>query len=284
MKREIFYQQWKAEKPIAGIYLIHGLGEHSGRYEHVAKFLNGRGVSVYTGDLPGFGRTKGRRGDVASFRLLTEAVWEGWQGMLEETVELPHFLLGHSMGGLLTLHLLLTFGEVKPDGVILSSPALISRVAVPRWKQKLADLLTPIFPTLTLPSGISPASVSRDLNIVEASKRDPYNHPLVSLRFYRDFTRTMEEVLGSIERLPKGAPFLVMQAGDDQLVDPKGAREVAHRLPPHPLHQYIEWPGLYHEILNEPEKEEVMARIAEFIDRVLESKEQGFQQKTDDRK
>ncbi|WP_052329721.1 alpha/beta hydrolase [Thermicanus aegyptius] len=279
---DLFYRQWKVSNPIGALYLIHGLGEHCGRYEHVARFLNGQGISVYSGDLPGFGRTKGRRGDASSFHELTEAVLNGWNEMNKETVGIPQFLLGHSMGGLVSLHLLITHGkEVKPDGVILSSPALKSKVEVSRWKEGLAKLLTPLFPKLTLPSGISPSSVTKDPEVVKKYGKDPYVHSFLSLRFYQEFNRTMAFVLEKAGDFPAGIPLMIMQAGEDLLVDAEAAKEFMKKIPHHSLHEYKEWPGLYHEILNEQEKEKVMEEMWKFIERVMSRKNRATIQKND---
>ncbi len=265
-----FYQKWTVANNYAALYIVHGLGEHSSRYAHLARWLNDRGISVYTGDLPGFGRSPGKRGDVKSFDQLEVAVLNGIDNMKRENQNRSIFLYGHSLGGLITTHIVLTKGTtLNINGVILSSPAFNTAVKVPAWKEMLAKLLTPIFPTLALPSGLPPTYLSHDQEVINAYQTDKYVHSLVSLRFYQEFKRVMQEVRENSNKFPANLPLYIMQSGDDRLVDIQATRDFFRSLETHPLRWYREWEGLYHELHNEPEKETVFQEIERFIQEVI---------------
>lgn len=274
MGDNIFYRKWEVEKPRATLYIVHGLGEHCGRYEHVAEWFNEHNVAVYSGDYPGFGRTPGKRGHVESFVQLLDAIEHGWEQMRSEHPQVPHFMLGHSLGGLLVTEFLLSRSQnADIAGAIISSPGYRAGFEIPAWKDRLGKMLTPLFPGLAIPSGLPATAISRDPQVVEAYLADPYVHDKVSLRFYAEMNQTMKDIFERVQHFPTALPVYWIQAGADQLVDKKAAKEYYDLLPIHPMRKYKEWPGLYHELLNEPEKEEVLKDIWVFIQEVMDKAE-----------
>ncbi|WP_400163143.1 lysophospholipase [Brevibacillus sp. TJ4] len=240
------------------VVLVHGTGEHYGRYQHVGEYLNRCGWDVYTGDLPGWGRTSGRKGHIDSFAQYTDTVRAWVEEALEDAAERrPVFLLGHSLGGLVAVRFITAYerrGELA--GMILSSPCLQLKLQVPAWKTQLARLLDTIWPTLSMANGITPEMVSRDPEVQRAYVSDPYNVPKVSVRWFQELHRAMDEAWKQRKKLD--IPLLVLQAGDDSLIESAAVERFATGLPHCTFHLF---PGLRHELLNEPEKNEVMQRI-----------------------
>ncbi len=273
MNHEIYYREWEVDKPRAALYIVHGVGEHCGRYEHVADWFNQHGVTVFSGDFPGFGRTTGQRGHVDSFTTILDAIGQGWSKMVAKHPDIPHFMLGHSLGGLLVTEFLLSRAQdARVDGAIITSPGYRPAFDIPAWKKQLAKLLTPLFPSLALPSGIPLSSLSRDADVVQKYEEDPFTHDKVSLRFYQEMNRLMSSVFERADQFPQDLPVYWMQAGGDLIVNPKATKEFFELLPQYPQRRYKEWPHLYHEILNEPEKEDVLYEIWSFMQEIMQQK------------
>lgn len=270
MVGDVFYRKWDVEHPRAILYIVHGLGEHCGRYEDVARWFNARGVAVYSGDYTGFGQTKGKRGHAKSVKQIIDVIIQGIRYMIADHPDTPRFILGHSLGGLLATELLLTRSyDVHMDGAIITSPGYRPAFEIPAWKNMLAKILTPLMPSLALPSGLPVEGLSRDAKVVSAYIVDPLVHDKVSLRLYQEINRTMDSVFQHAHELPPDLPIYWMQGEADSLVDPTGAKQFFDLLPTHPLRKYKGWEGLYHEILNEPEKEQVLEEIDRFLEQVI---------------
>ena len=247
---------WPVEEPRASIVLVHGAGEHHGRYAHVAAAFGAQGIEVVTGDLPGWGRSAGRKGHIDSFSQYLDTV-QGWVGAAVEKANgaYPVFLLGHSMGGLVSVRFIQRGdGTTGLAGVLLSSPCLELKVPVPPWKARLAGWLDKGWPTLRLASGISPEMVSRDPVVQQAYVSDPLQYPKVSVRWFQELHRAMEAAWAERERL--SIPALVLQAGDDALVNADAVERFTAGLPGDVT--FRRYPGMRHELLNEPEKGEVL--------------------------
>ncbi|WP_018131543.1 alpha/beta hydrolase [Effusibacillus pohliae] len=264
--QELHFQKRLPEDQVrAAILLVHGAGEHSGRYQHVIDWFGERQLAVFAGDLPGFGRSPGRRGHIAAFAEYVETV-RGWLTEAKQSVgEAPIFVLGHSMGGLVTVRLLQqTDASGLPlHGVILTSPCLRLKMQVPAWKRKMASVLNRLVPGFRLPNGIAPADVSRSPQIVQSYAADPYNERRVSVRWYNELQDAMQSA--SVEAGKIRHPLLLLQAGADRLVDPEAAIPFFEKLASRDK-QFKIYPGCYHELLNEPEREQVLADILEWID------------------
>lgn len=259
----IFYQTWIPEAPKAVLVVAHGGAEHSGRYEHLAKRFSGKGYAVYALDHRGLGRSGGVRGDVEKFEYYLDDLETFAKRAAGRHPGLKTFLVGHSIGGLLVLGACARNPKVA-NGVVASSPCLDLSMKVPPVKAALGRLLARIAPTLALDNGIPSEGVSRDPAVVEAYKRDPLRYGKVTARFFVELVRGMEMVRGMAGQLEM--PCLIMQAGDDKLVS-KDATIRFFEAIRFPDKEFKLWEGLYHELFNEPEKEEVFKLVEGWLEK-----------------
>jgi alpha-beta hydrolase superfamily lysophospholipase len=227
--------------PRGTVVLVHGLGEHSGRYAHVVDALNRAQWSVVTYDQRGHGRSPGKRGVLPHDNALLDDLAQILDGVHANR----RVLLGHSMGGAVASRFVADERR-DVDALVLSSPALKQTLAlVDRIKLAVGGTLAP---NLVLRNGLDPTKVSRDPEVVRAYQNDPLNHDKVTprlVRFILDSGRIVRE------RAPRWrVPTLHMWAGDDRLVDANGSREFANAAPKNVV-TAREFAGLYHEIFNE---------------------------------
>ncbi len=246
------------------LLLVHGLGEHSGRYAHVAERIAALGLQVRGYDLRGHGESGGARGSIPHPDALLDdlrAVFDDLKG--EDAA--PPFLLGHSMGGAIAARAA-TGGWLTPRGLILSSPGLLLSTG-PLESGALA-LARRLAPDRGLPNRLPVDRLSHDAREVAKYRADGLNHDRITPRLY-DF------VADAGERARRDAahftvPTLLLVAGADALVDPRGARELSAALPPGvgTLHWYD---GLYHELFNErePDRTLVLDDLAAWLEEQL---------------
>jgi alpha-beta hydrolase superfamily lysophospholipase len=227
--------------PHGTVVLVHGIGEHSGRYAHVIDALNRAGWSVFAYDQRGHGRSPGARGVLPHPETLLGDLAQVLDGIHAHKL----VLLGHSMGGAVAARFVAEERR-KVDALVLSSPAL-------KNKLKLTDRLklaagTLLAPNLALPNGLDATKISHDSEVVRAYQNDPLVHDRLTPRlvnFILDSGRLVRERAGTWR-----VPTLLMWAGDDRLVDPDGSREFARNAPKDVV-TTREFAGLYHEIFNE---------------------------------
>lgn len=245
---------WPVEQPLAVVALVHGQGEHIGRYEHLAAWYNHHGVAVVGLDLQGYGRSEGRRGHTRSL----DALFDDITLLLEETrrryPQVPLFLYGHSMGGNLTLHYTVLR---QPDirGLIATSPWIRLAFEAPVLKVMAGRLLRRFMPTLSLPTGLTARFISQDPAVVHAYKTDPLVHDQLSASagiILLESAAWLNQYSGKFPR-----PLLLLHGTGDKIISAAATREFAGRISGDVTHQ--EWPGLYHELHNEREQEEVFA-------------------------
>lgn len=247
---KIFYQLWAPENPRAVVVIAHGLGEHSGRYAQVAEQLCAGGCAVYALDHRGHGHSGGAPAYVDRFANavadMDQLVDIARREQRTLALKLPLFLLGHSMGGALSLSYALKF-QGKLDGLILSGPA-VALDGAPPLLGPLAKFLSAVTPKLGLFS-VKPELVSRDQAAVADYGADPLNcHGKVP-------ARTLGEIIRLVEWLPDALstlslPLLVMHGSEDKLAGPSGSRMIVERVSSTDKTLKI-YPGLFHEIFNE---------------------------------
>jgi alpha-beta hydrolase superfamily lysophospholipase len=240
-------------EPIAEMVLVHGLAEHSGRYERPGGLFAQAGIRVVAPDLVGFGATGGKRGDVDDWAVYLDQV----QDLVEEArgTGRPVVLFGHSMGGLIAFDYALS-ERPKPDLLVLSAPALEGGA---RWQRKLAPVLARIAPGLSVPNKLKGEQLSRDPAVGQAYFSDPLVHTASTSRLGAEFFAAMDRVRGTVGRLD--LPTLVTHGGADAIVPPTCTVELGS-LPGVERRLY---PKLRHETLNEPEGPEVAGEIIDWI-------------------
>jgi len=252
---------WRPSMPHGGgLYLLHGLGEHAGRYEALARWLCARGWTVASHDHLGHGESGGRRGVLDLDERLSRDAADRIASFARELGR-PPILLGHSMGGAVAADLVATRG-LTVAGLVLSSPALAVRVGAPM--RLLASLLARLAPDLALGNGLDAHRLSSDPAAVSAYRRDPLVHDRISPRLFAWILRA-----GSQARAAAGTvtvPVLLLVAGDDAMVDPEGSHAFARALPD-PLASFHLFDGLQHEIFNErPEaRDRVLGELAGWL-------------------
>ncbi len=253
-------RRWQVEDPAAAMLLVHGIGEHSGRYHHVGAFFAGRGFDVATFDNRGFGKSGGRRGHVDRFSLYLDDIEE----RLAERRELgvPTVLYGHSLGGLMVTSYLIE-SRAQPDLAVLSAPALA--VEAPRWQRVAAPILGRVAPRLFIPSEIDGVGLSRSVEVQQAYSSDPLLVAGATARLGLEVFTAMKRASAGIDQI--SVPTYVLH-GD---IDPVIPRSASLPLKDRPNVTYRTWPGLLHECHNEPEQNEVMAEISDWLSQQLES-------------
>jgi len=252
---------WHIEKPKAMVCLVHGHGEHSGRYNHVAEALNAVGFEMTAVDLRGHGLSDGPRGHAASYAILMSDLHLFLDDATTTRPELPVFLYGHSLGGNLVLYYAI---EYKPNiaGIVASAPALRLAFKPPIWKTTILRLLKKIHLNLTLPSGLDDTALSRDLNTLRAYRNDPLTHCRISPPLAIDMITYGEELLTRADELEY--PTLLLHGSDDRITSSPATREFSEKISAGCTLQI--WEGLLHELHNEPEKNNVLSFISDWLE------------------
>ena len=250
--RKLFFRFWRPERIQGALAIVHGYGEHSGRYRKLGTWFAGRGWAVMACDLPGHGRSPGRRGHISRFSDYL-AVVDALLAEARRTSLGPAFLLGHSLGGLIAARYL----ELNPkaaEGLVLSSPFLGLALPVPGWKRGLARVLSRLWPTFSLPSGIDPDLLSHDPAIVKAYREDPLVHRVATARWFTEVLAAQTAALRDAPRIR--VPVLIIQGGEDGLASVSATRRFVSACGSEDL-TFKLYGGLYHEVLNEQEWSEV---------------------------
>lgn len=259
----LYWQGWLPESPRGLLLVVHGLFEHGGRHLNVAHYFTRRGYGCYAVDLRGHGRSPGRRVHVGRF---DEFLWdlEAAQRLVRHGhPDLPMFLVGHSHGGLIVALYALRHPEGLP-GIVLSSPFMGFHASSKPSAALglLAQALSRIWPSVLLPVALDATAISHDKLVVEAYSNDPLVSRTASPRWLLEALAAMEEVHSEAPRL--AVPALVMAAGDDRIVDAQATARFVQAAPPERI-EYVRWNGLYHEIFNEFEKEDVFRRMESWL-------------------
>ena len=266
----IYFQCWAPETPPrAVILLVHGAGEHSARYVPLADYLTGHGFAVATLDHPGHGRSEGTPGFVERFDDYLDTLRTFHRRVSATYPDVPQILLGHSMGGLISCVYLLQH-QAEFAGCALSGPAIMTDMEpglLQQWLLRFLSLVAPRSGALQLDAN----GVSRDREVVAQYCSDPLvHHGKMSARKVTELFRNMRLVQAEAAQIT--LPLLVLHGGEDSMASPKGAQFLFDNAGSADKTLKI-YPGLYHEIFNEPEREVVFRDLLEWCDQRIAVRE-----------
>ena len=244
----------------AVVVLVHGIGEHAGRYAHVAQHLNDSGFAVRAADHYGHGGSSGARGGLPSVMRLVDDLALVIDDTRRRYPGLPLVVLGHSLGGLVAASFVAR--AVRPvDALVLSSPGLDPGLSA--FQKLLIAVLSRVAPTLRVGNGLDDRYLSHDPAVVQGYRADPLCHDRIGARLARFLADEGAIVQAAAPRWT--VPTLLVYAGDDRLVKPAGSRRFAEAAPAAVLGATC-FPALYHEIFNELEAEPVFGTLARWLD------------------
>lgn len=265
---KLYVREWPCDDARGTVLIVHGLGEHIGRYEHVAAQLLRCGRNVVGYDQRGHGESAGKRGRLNrpndllhDLAVVIDAVRARHPG--------PLVLLGHSMGGGVAARFVAgALDSAAPwsrpvDGLVLSSPALDAGMSANQ--QTLLALLGPTLPNLAMGNGVDPDLICRDPAVVAAYRADPLVHDRITPRLARAIVDAGARAIALAPRWT--VPTLLLYGGADRCVEPKGSAAFAARAPKSAVEAHC-FPLLFHEIFNEPEKAEVLSVLGAWLDRL----------------
>ncbi|WP_217591649.1 alpha/beta hydrolase [Cohnella sp. GbtcB17] len=246
--------------PSAVVLIVHGMGEHMGRYDHVAQAFTDAGYAALGFDQRGHGRTAGKRGHTPSYEGLLEGVDLLFAEAARRYPEVPVILYGHSMGGNVALNYLL---RRKPDvaGAVIGSPWLRLAFAPPQAQVVIGRLIERLYPGFTNKRPMNADHLTTDPAMVERYRTDPLGHGHITARFFFGVQRAGLWAIQHASEL--GVPILLMHGDDDRVTSIAASRQFAERAGP--LCDYREWPGYKHELHNELDREPVLTAMRDWI-------------------
>lgn len=262
----LFFRAWELPRPRGRVLVVHGLGEHSGRFGRLAAALTGAGFSAYAADLRGHGRSRGRRGHVQGFeqllrdldRLRRRACARG-DGPGADPA--PAFVLGQSLGGLVALRYLQEFPLPSLLGGVAVAPFVRLAAPVPAWKLKLGSLADRLTPGLTMDNEMESDLLLRDPREREAYSSDPLVHGRISARLWGEMLRQAEVLR---DRAPELEHRLLLQVpGEDRVVDPEAVATLGGRLGGDA--RVLRYPGAYHDLYHDPAGGEALADVVAWL-------------------
>jgi len=263
-----YVQGWEPEvQPKAVVVLVHGLGEHTGRYAHVGQALTDAGYVLVGFDLRGHGKSGGARGHFPSLDVVTQDIRQFFQFVSQRHPNLPQFLYGHSLGGLLSLTYAVQ-NKAMLKGVMVTGSALRSALQEQKAKIAMANILGTLMPAMTIPSGLDATTISRDKAVVDKYVRDPLVHDKTSLGLGKSALTAIDACFARAREF--AYPLLIMHGKADKLTYASGSEDFARLAGEKNKDVTLKiWDGLYHEIHNEPEQAEVFKVMIEWLDKHL---------------
>ncbi len=273
----LFVRSRRVANADATVILVHGLGDHSGRFERIAVALNAAGCSTWAIDQRGHGRTDGRRGVIHSFAELLDDL-DVVRAVARERGPETQFFLGHSMGGLVVLRYVQTRAGDRAAGAVLVAPFTAPKLVVPTWKTAVAAVADRGLPGLALDSGVRDEDLFRIQEERDRHERDPLVHRKISARLWSEMLRNADAVAdGDAGK----TPVLFQIPGDDRIVDSVTTDAMIRgRFPNADVHVYED---AYHDLYFDPVGERAVADAVSWIRGIADSTQRGENRRDDDR-
>ncbi len=254
------YRNWAVTDPEFTFAVIHGLGEHSGRYDRFAHGMARFQMATYAVDLRGHGQSQGQRGHVDTWEQWTDDA-AAFVRHVQELVPTEVVPVGHSFGGAILLSTVLGRKLPRTKRFVVSSPALRLKIVVPGWKMNLGRAASRVAPRLSMANGVDAGTVSRIPDVVEAYRTDPLVHNKLTSRTGTELLGAQQDILARAGDIK--IPFLILAGTDDRLIDPQGSVALHAAAPGMSDLRLLE--GRYHEPFNDRDNEEVFSMIAQWL-------------------
>jgi len=261
--KKIFGQSWHpaaGEKPRAVLIIVHGLGEHSGRYERWADLFVQQGLAVLSQDITGNGRSEGKQGHIRNYQKLIEQIDLLISRSQELFPDIPAILYGHSWGGNLVANYAMS-KDPAVQAVIISSPWLRLAFNIPWYLKLISNTLTPILPSLVITNNVKSGNRCHDPVINEEAKKDPLIHRQISLRMFQIIRDQGLYAMKNVYKINR--PFLIMHGNGDTITSHSASEEMARNTSP--LTTLKIWDDLYHELHSEYEYQEIFSYVMEWL-------------------
>lgn len=265
---KLFAQSWQTkEKPKVVINLIHGLGEHSGRYSQWSEWFQNQNCAVLAFDLRGHGRSEGKRGYTPSYQHLMKDI----DLLLKKSQLLfpdcPKILYGHSLGGNLALNYVITH-HPHIEGIISTSPLLRLFQQPPEWQTLLVKNIIRIYPSFLAKTRLKASDISHNPEVVKKYKNDPLVHDLITARLYFEIQGASRLILSNKHKV--SVPLLLMHGTSDRITSYNASCQFANNTSSNTT--FKGWTGMYHELHNENNNVEVFNFIVNWIDQIMGNK------------
>ncbi len=246
----------------AVLFVVHGLGEHSGRYAELISNFTDHGIAVFIFDLRGHGLSTGKRGHAASIDQFVEDAGYALMQCRNEFLDHPIFMFGHSMGGQIVATFLSRNKSKEISGAIISSAWFQLVKPAPSWILSLVRGIKALFPSLTVPNGLNPDSVSSVTQEVEAYKNDPLVHNRVSVALVHSLYHNGLLLLKNTQHT--AMKMLVCHGEKDEITSMKGSQEYTRLLGERAT--FLMWPGARHEPHHDHDKQNVLNKYVSWVE------------------
>jgi alpha-beta hydrolase superfamily lysophospholipase len=258
-----YYQHWIPSDPRALIVMVHGLGDHVGRYNELVSFLSCKGYACALYDQRGHGQSEGKRGHVKEFGQWVDDLANFFDFSEERLApDTPIFMMGGSLGVLVILNFLMT-SRKRVAGIVSASGAIGAAVKLPEWQKKLVRKASKILPSLTVDNRLAWESITRDPDELAAVMSDKLFHRRVSLSAAVEIERKLALIMGIPYRINIPALFLV--GSNDPICDPHATRMFVDRLASMDK-RFICYDGMLHDIIHDIGRKRVMEDIGNWLD------------------
>ena len=260
-KKNIFLRSWPSNNdPIYNIIIIHGLGEHSGRYKEFASFFIKKNIGVFSFDLIGHGKSDGLKGHISNIKDFTDSIEEVLIEVRRKFINTPIIIFGHSLGGCLALNYLIERKSKEITLAIISSAWIETKIKIPKYLLFIQKIMHTLFPRVRLNNRLDVKDLSKDIKIVDKYKNDPLVHDKISLNLLSEINKTIKKIKNKNYNIE--IPVLIIHGKKDKIISYKGSELISKKIKDSKLKLYD---NVYHEPHNDNEKKEILEYYYDFI-------------------
>jgi alpha-beta hydrolase superfamily lysophospholipase len=262
---QIYSQAWFPQANAkANLIIAHGLGEHSGRYQHMAAYFVEKEYAVFALDHQGHGKSDGKRGHVNSFSDYIIDLEQFRNKVAELSPNKPTFLFGHSMGALIVLLYVLDYQDLVQAAVV-SAPPIRIKMGPPTFVKELVPKVANVSPTFTIKSGLKAEWVSRDQAIVDRYKTDPLNHPHISMSLFSGMYNGGKQAFEDADKIT--LPLLMLYGSQDKIIDSDMVHNTFEKISSDNKELHV-FENDFHEVHNEADKLDEFGTIWQWLEKL----------------